>query len=190
MKRQIKKIILLIIAILGINVVNAQKCNVQGIVQYFYNDYIGFRADLGAEVLFIKYSSTNKAPNIKKWNAYQDLIDKYIIYRKCMAWFSEEESSKKSGFKKEYIDSLETLSMELLEETLIYEDKNMIKYSTVVDDSGKYSINIPYGTYYVLIKSKHRRLPTVLEAINRQRMFRVVLNSPTKIISYDFDMLR
>lgn len=190
MKRQIKKITLLIIAILGISSASAQTCNVQGIVQYFYNDYIGFRPDLGAEVLFIKYSSANKAPNIKKWNAYQDLFDKYFIYREYMAWHSEAESSKVSGFKKEYIDSLQTLGLELLEETLIYEDKNMIKYSTIVDASGKYSINIPYGTYYVLIKSKNRQFQTALEAINRQRMFRVVLNSPTKIINYDFDIPR
>lgn len=167
---------------------HAQQCNVQGVIQYFYNDYFGFRPDIGAEVLFIKYSSTKKIPKRETWETYQGLIDKLIKYEKARHYFDEATSEELSGFKKEYGDSIQTLSAKLWLETTEYEDNNMVKYSTIVDASGRYNISIPFGTWYVLIKSKNRKLPTILENENRYQMIRVVLNNPTKIISYDFDI--
>lgn len=184
-----KTFILLMFSCLCLTI-KAQQCNVQGVIQYFYNDFIGFKPDRGAEILFVKYSSSHKIPKIKKWDAYQTLVDNWIKYEKLRHTLSKADSEKYSGFKEEYVDSTLALSGELLSETWKYEENNMIKYSAVVDASGKYSISLPYGTYYIWIKSKNRKLPTLLENKQRQRMIRVVLNSPTKVISYDFDIPR
>ena len=55
-----KKIfIILLFTIIYIDA-SAQNCKVQGVIQYYHNDYLGYRPDLGAEVMFIKYSSTYK----------------------------------------------------------------------------------------------------------------------------------
>lgn len=168
----------------------AQQCNVQGVIQYFHNDYVGFRPDTGAEVMFVKYSSTHKIPKKKIWEAYQTLVDNWIKYEEINNTLNRADSEKYSGYKEEYADSMLMLSSKLLLETWEYEENNQIRYSTVVDASGKYSISVPYGTYYVWIKSNNRKLPTLLEKEHRQRMVRVVLNSPTKVISYDFDIPR
>ena len=151
---------------------------------------MGYKPDAGAEVHFLKYSSKYKSPDRKKWDAYQELVDNWIKYEKYIKVFDKKKTEEVSGFKREYKDSLQTLAAELLFETGEYESRNMIKYSTVVDDSGKYNISIPYGIYYVWIKSKNRKILTLLEYGNRQRMIRVDLKSPTKIISYDFDIVR
>lgn len=184
-----KTFILLMFSCLCLTI-KAQQCNVQGVIQYFYNDFIGFKPDTGTEILFVKYSSSHKIPKIKKWEAYQTLVDNWIKYEKLRHTLSKADSEKYSGFKEEYVDSTLALSGELLSETWKYEENNMIKYSAVVDASGKYSISLPYGTYYIWIKSKNRKLPTLLENKQRQRMIRVVLNSPTKVISYVFDIPR
>ena len=109
--------------------VQAQQCNVQGVIQYFYNDYIGFKPDIGAEVMFIKYSSAHKIPKRNTWENYQGLIDGWIKYEKLRHYFSRSEAEIGSGFKEEYGDSIQMLSAQLLLETWEYEEKNMIKYS-------------------------------------------------------------
>ena len=90
---------------------------------------------------------------------------------------------KRQAFKSvdEYSKYLENNISEAIE-------KGLVKYTTIVNGSGMYEISVPYGIYYVLIKSKNRKLPTVLEYKNRYYMKRVNLNSPTQIISFDFDI--
>lgn len=186
-----KKFLFVSIMLLSVSIgMNAQRCTVQGVIRYFYNDYIGFQPDNGTEIHFIKYSSTHKIPDRKKWDNYQDLVDKWIMFKKYRQHLNLNESLELSEYKEEYEDSIQTLGTLLLLETIDFEDKNLIKYSTIVDNSGKYSISVPYGIYYVWIKSKNRKLATLLEYKNRQRMIRVNLKSPTKVISYDFDILR
>ena len=186
-----KKFLFIAVLLLGNCIcTNAQQCKVQGVVQYFYNDFFGFKPDTGAEVLFIKYSSKYKVPTRKKWESYQSMTEKmikYSVYRKDL---SRDDAMHHSGFKPEYMDSIKALAPELLLERVLIEEEGLAKYSTIVDASGKYEISVPYGTYYILIKSKNRKLPTLLEFQNRVYMVRTVLNSPTKIISYDFDITR
>ena len=186
-----KKFLFIAVLLLGSSIcMHAQKCNVQGIVQYFYNDHFGFKPDTGAEVLFVKYSSKHKVPNRNKWESYQSMTEKmikYSVYRKNL---SRDDAMFHSRYKPEYMDSIRTLGAELFLEKIVIEQEGLVKYSTVVDASGKFDISVPYGTYYILIKSKNRELPTALEYNNRLYMVRTVLNSPTKIISYDFDIPR
>ena len=168
----------------------AQKCNVQGIVQYYYNDYIGFRADTGSEVYFIKYSSVHKVPTRQKWEKYQDMVEKRIKYTMLHRYLNRDEAEQHSGYKQEFEDSIQTLGGELLLERLLIEEEGLAKYTAVVDASGKYEISVPYGTYYILIKSKNRKIMTPLEALNRYHMERVVLKSSTKVVSFDFNIIR
>lgn len=166
----------------------AQQCKVQGIVQYYHNEYIGHRADLGAEVMFIKYSSTHKIPDRKKWETYQDLVEKWIKAAYYQKYFSTAEACKNAGFNLEDKKTIQALGLELSVEKDKAIEKGLVKYTTIVNGSGMYEISVPYGIYYVLIKSNNRELPTVLEYKNRYHMQRVHLNSPTQIISFDFDI--
>lgn len=168
-------------------VLSAQNCKVTGIVRYFYNDFIGYKPDTGAEVMFFKYNNKYKMPNIEKWDKYQTLMDNRRKYQYYLKYFSVKDSEEKSGFKESYTDSILALSAELLiEKEVIVE--TMIEYSTVVDASGKYEIDVPYGTYYVLFKSANRNINTLLENENKYYMIKVNLNSKTKILSLDFEL--
>ena len=184
-----KKIFILLFCCLCLTS-KAQQCNVQGIIQYYYNDYIGYKPDIGAEVMFIKYSSTHKIPNRSKWEKYQNLVDKWIKFRYLRKHFNFNDALNKVGLNECDKDTIQNLGVELANEKNNIIEKNLVKYTTIVDATGKYSITIPYGTYYILIKSRNRKFPTVLEYENRYHMERVKLNSPTQIVSFDFDILR
>lgn len=185
------KKILLVVLLFGISTcLNAQKCNVQGVIQYFYNDYVGFKPDVGSEIMFIKYSSTHKVPNRQKWETYQSLVEKWIEFGKSRKYLDRSKALEYSGYKQGDKDSIQALGAELFLERITIEEEGLVKYTTVVGASGKYEISVPYGTYYILVKSKNRKLATALEYFNRYYMQRVVLNSPTKIVSYDFDIYR
>lgn len=188
MKLKIKCILITVFMFLSCEYIAAQNCDVQGVVRYFYNEYIGYKADIGAEVMFIKYNSKYKIPQIKNWINYQTLLDnrrKYLKYRK---YCNVEESEKVSGFKEEYVDSILSLSRILLIEKEKIINNGIVKYSAVVDGTGKYSLKVPMGTYYVLFKSANRNLNTYLEKDNKYYMIRVELNSPAKILSFDFEL--
>ncbi len=169
---------------------SAQQCKVQGVIQYYHNDYLGYRPDLGAEVMFIKYSPTYKIPDRQTWETYQSLIDKWINFGELRRYYGETISYEKSGLKISDKDIIQELGVKLTVEKDNIIEKGLVKYTTIVNSTGMYDISVPYGTYYVLIKSKNRKFPTALELNNRYRMIRVVLNNPTKVISYDFDFLR
>ena len=185
-----KRILLFTFAIFYLNTafVMAQNCNVQGIVRYFFNDYIGYKPDTGAEVMFIKYSKKYQIPKIKVWNNYQEMMDNWRKYKKSRKYFNVEDSERRSGFKEEYKDSILTMSGLLMLERDEIIEKGLVKYSTVVDATGKYSISIPIGTYYILFKSSNRQQGTLLETKNRYYMTRVKLTTSTKVLSYDFDI--
>ena len=40
-------------------------CQVSGVVRFEYNDYIGYRPDLGAEVYFIPKSANDTIPHLR-----------------------------------------------------------------------------------------------------------------------------
>ena len=167
---------------------NAQQCRVQGIVQYYYNEYIGYKADCGAEVMFIKYSSALKLPTRSTWETYQDLVDRWIKASYYYKHFGLKEACEKADFKKEDRNTIQELGLKLAVEKNSAIENGLVKYTTIVDGGGMYDITVPYGIYYILIKSKNRNLPTVLEHENRYQMIRVDLKSPTKVISYDFNI--
>ena len=58
----------------------------------------------------------------------------------------------------------------------------------LVDNSGKYELELPYGEYYVIAKSKNRsRSFSTTEKEGRILVKEVVISKPTTILSFDFD---
>ena len=184
MKRKLFFLFLLFVPIIGIS---QSTCKLEGIVRYFYNDYFGHRPDLGAEVMIIKPIIKDTIPNYENWDNYQTLMDNWHKYEYLRKYFGVDECEKRTGFKESYKDSILYLSGVCLIDKTKIENRNLIKYTTLVDNTGKYSITIPYGTYYILIRSKNRKQNTLLEYEGRTRLEKIKVNSPTKIFSYDFD---
>ena len=167
----------------------------QGVVRYYYNDTFKYRPDLGAEVKFIPKTKQDTIPSCDKWDEYETKSHKVVNYLLGVAEF------KKEGIYSSYADSeirniykvgdddinrVKTLSEELFLEVLIM--ANSTEYVTIVDNSGLYSISLPYGDYYVVMKSANRERPFMVDLLGRMYVKEVSINSATKVISHDFDL--
>ena len=60
---------------LNITYAIAQKCKVQGVVRYEFNDYVGYKADIGAEINFIAKEDADSL-NVLHWDEYEKLAKK------------------------------------------------------------------------------------------------------------------
>lgn len=169
-------------------------CKVQGVVRYFYNDTFGYKADLGAEVRFIPKTEKDTIPNCEKWEEYETKSNKVVEFLKVAAEWKEEgiyylgESQLRALHKVTPSDEerVKKLSQELFEEVvmLMKHEDNMC----LVDNTGMYSIELPKGEYYVVMRSKNRDRPLMAELVGRIYVKEVNLNSSTKVISHDFDL--
>ena len=191
-----RKFYFLLVFILCYGVSSAQStCKVQGVVRYYYNDTFKYRPDLGAEVKFIPKTKQDTIPSCDKWDEYETKSHKVVNYLLGVAEF------KKEGIYSSYADSeirniykvgdddinrVKTLSEELFLEVLIM--ANSTEYVTIVDNSGLYSISLPYGDYYVVMKSANRERPFMVDLLGRMYVKEVSINSATKVISHDFDL--
>ncbi len=167
---------------------HAQSCRVQGVVRYYHNDYYGWKPDVGAEVWVVP---KNKKYPTKLWLHYQDQCEKWLLYRKLAQHvYGHQKSLEESGFVGE--DSLLALSLECLVQRIYVEnpDNKCIVKQALITGDGFYSINIPYGRYYIICKSANRRRGTMLEHENRYYICEVNLNSGSKILNIDFDIDR
>lgn len=92
-----------------------------------------------------------------------------------------------SGFVGE--DSLLTLSGEVLLQRIYIEnaDNKCILKQALITGDGTYTMNVPYGRYYIICKSANRKRNTLLEKNNRFYIYEVTLNSSSKILNFDFD---
>ena len=190
-----KKIIFLLMFILCYGITQAQNtCKVQGVVRYFYNDTFGYKADLGAEIRFIPKTQNDTIPNCGKWAEYETKSNKVVKFLVAAAEYKKEgiyylgENALRELYKVTPSDEeqVKKLSQELFDEViklLEYED-NMC----LVDNTGMYSIELPKGEYYVVMRSKNRDRPMLAELTGRIYVKEVLLNSCTKVISYDFDL--
>ena len=72
-------------------IINAQECNIQGVVQYEYNDYIGYKIDTGSEIGVV---SVKKALELgvvaEDWRNYEKLAKQYMKY---LSWKNDDELS-------------------------------------------------------------------------------------------------
>lgn len=167
---------------------NAQNCNLKGVVKYEYNDYVGYKIDEGAEIYII---STNNAEgvNAQTWLEYERLAKGYMRYLKYqndddIRYLGDATIRRFAEFSKSQESSLKELDKKCFEQHAFI--TNNAEYIELVDGTGKYALQLPYGEYYVLVKSKNRERPLVTELTGRVLVEKVKIDKPSKILSFDF----
>ena len=133
---------------------------VSGTVTYFYNDFIGYKPDIGATV----YVTTAEC----------DLLSDYL---------DEAELSNITG---EPIDSvLEVNTYKLFYKIL----EDSLVATTSVNGLGEYTIDLPEGNYRLIFKSVGRKRLNLIEVGGRVEIERVkVEGEKTTNESVEFDM--
>ena len=162
-----KKICILLALILCCGAVQAQSnCKVQGVVRYFYNDFVGYRADLGAEIRFIPVTPQATIPNCDKWSDYywkSHTVISYLIkveeWKDECIYYGDNKKTLQSlyGVDDEYMEKFSQLSSDLIPEVTPLLERD--EYMCLVDNSGMYLIELPQGEYYGVMKSANRKRP-------------------------------
>ncbi len=191
-----RKICILLAFILCYGMAQAQNtCKVQGVVRFYYNDTFKYRPDLGAEIRFIPKTKQDTIPNCDKWDEYETKSRKVINYLLSVSKMKDNGTfymmDDTEGFlrknwdvTKEDENRVTQLSEELFKEVIALLEHD--KYMSVVDNSGMYNITLPYGEYYVVMKSANRDRPLMAEILGRMYVKKVKLDGATKVISHDF----
>lgn len=187
-KTVMKRILLFTFAIFYLNTafIMAQKCNLQGIVRYKYNEYLEYKIDVGAEIRIIEVHEA-KAVIRTLWQKYDKLASIMVNYLSLKKKSSTDDDTirKLTGFSKERETELNELSAKCYEQ---YIDNWLIApYMGVIDSSGRYSIELPYGSYFVFVQSANRTRPSISEQAGRLILERVTIDKPTQILSFDFE---
>lgn len=179
-----KKSVLLLFVLFALGA-NAQECKLKGFVRYKHNDYVGYRADAGAEV-YVLSSQNNRYLKKVSWDAYEAYAEQYVKYLEVkndpdvpkgyLSLFTSWSVSDK--------DNLDRLDKECLDQYM--KSIDTFEDIALIDESGKYEFQLPYGEYYILVVSKNRDRPTLLEISSRKMLYKVKLNQPAKILSIDF----
>lgn len=176
---------LIIVASMGLN---AQECNVKGVVKYKYNDYVGYKIDEGAEIYVLSKQKADSI-DIQIWQEYEKIAKNYMRY---LSYKKDDDIRYLDDATIRSFAEFSTLSESRLKELdkdifkqYVYFIENA-KYLEVVDGSGKYSLKLPYGEYFILAKSKNRERPLLSELTGRVLIKEVTVNKPTKIVSFDF----
>lgn len=165
-----KLLFLAVVLFTSIFSLNAQNAKLKGIVQYQYNDHVGYKVDIGAEVYVISKQNAPSSFNISEWNEYEKSA---IVSIKYWDYINEPADA----FTK--LDPLCAKQLKLAMEC--------IEDIALVDSSGKYELELEYGTYYIIAKSKNRnRSFSITENNSRILVKEVVINKPITILSFDF----
>ena len=167
---RVSKILLIPILTLICGNILAQSCKLKGIVQYKFNDNIGYKIDVGAEVYIV---SENKLPNlnIKTWEEYENAA---LVSIKYWEYLNEPAGT---------FPQLDQLCKKQLDEaSQLFEDVSL------VDASGNYQFTLPYGDYYIFAISQNRNRPfSLTEKEKRVIGKKVKLDKPIKVLSINFD---
>lgn len=173
-----------------------KNCNVTGAIRYHFNDYQGYKPDLGAEIRFVPIQSVDSI-HLKDWRSFESKAHSIIMAKISIRDLENDgiymDSSKRNLFYNNYgvSESDEAKLMKLNREILYPEYQkleNAAEYVALIDTNGTYNLTLPRGKYYVLIKSKNRTRSSYLTDITGcVHVEEVDLSSPTKILSYDFD---
>lgn len=168
------------------------KCNISGIIRYLYNDHIGYKVDLGAEIYVIKKKQL--LFDMPLLNLYEKLAKEKINHLKLKEsvkddyLVSESDIIKFSNFSEVDERRLNEIDSSIFDNyTKVITTKGIITQSILIDSSGKYNITLPYGEYYFVFISKNRKRPTLTEITGRKHIEVISINQPQKFVSYDFD---
>lgn len=167
---------------------NAQECNVKGVVKYEYNDYVGYKIDEGAEIYVLSKQKADSI-DIQIWQEYEKIAKNYMRYLRYkngddISYLGDETIRGFAGFSTSSESRLNELDKKCLHQYFYFVEN--AEYIEVVDGSGKYSLKLPYGEYFILAKSKNRERPLVSELTGRVLIEEATVNKPTKIVSFDF----
>ena len=151
--------------LLFVGLVTLTSCNkpigtVSGTVTYFYNDFIGYKPDVGATV----YVTTSEC----------DLLSDYL---------DEAELSSITG---EPIDSILEINTYRMYYKIL---KDSLVATTNVNGLGEYTIDLPEGNYRLIFKSVGRKRLNIVEIGGKIEVERVkVEGKKTTNKSVNFDM--
>ena len=168
----------------------AQKCKVQGVVRYKYNDYIRYKEDIGAEISFIAKADADSL-NISHWDEYGRLAQKQsahkILAKSVESSYAANEDVIRSVSKFSVNDEARLKKLDEICLAEYLRGVTLSSYVGLVDNSGKYEVEIPYGEYYVIAKSANRKRSTLTEITGRILFKEIQIDKPMKILSFDFD---
>ena len=184
-----KKMFLLVAILFATTIgLNAQNCNLKGVVKYEYNDYVGYKIDEGAEI-YVVSAKNAECINAQTWLEYERLAEGYMRYLKYqkdddIRCLDDATIRRFAEFSVSSENSLKELDKECFEQCAFIKDN--AEYIELVDGTGKYALQLPYGEYYILVKSKNRERPLVTELTGRVLVEKVKIDKPSKILSFDF----
>ncbi len=202
----------------GITLSGFPQAKISGVVTYYFNEYQGNKADIGASVILIDSSSvTNFDYNLYEKFHYGEFYQK--MYFETMELYESYSSAlEKTKKGKKYDEDRETFKrgMEGTAKDMKRHKAEMEKYGydtpeksakiavdlymqllkldedlpkKTVDSNGNYSINIEPGVYYVYIKSKNRPGLTMPELGGKIYIKKVKISENSdKDVSYNFDL--
>lgn len=168
---------------------NVQKQNgkITGSVRYKYNDYQGFKTDVGAVVYALPVEALQDIASYEDIKKYEDLAGKKTQY---LLAIKELDGNKTLAFmSSHYYESddkiLEELDSKMV--NLIAALKSKKVNMALIDAGGTYTMELPYGEYFIVFKSKNRERPTVSELTGRFHVEKILLNTLTELVECDFD---
>ena len=155
-----KLLFLLFIGLVTLNSCDKPIGTVSGTVTYFYNDFIGYKPDVGATV--------------------------YVTTAECDSLSDYLDEAELSNITGEPIDSiLEFNTYRMLSKIL----KDSLVATTNVNGLGEYTIDLPEGNYRLIFKSVGRKRINLVEVDGRVEVERVkVEGKKTTNESVNFDM--
>ncbi len=166
-----------------------QQCNLQGIVKYEYNDHVGYMVDVGAEIGIVPVSKAVGIIFPNMWKLYEDLASRRTTY---VMWKNDDELVLYSDDNLRYLAKFTSKDESLLNETAprimsqYVEISQLFEYLALVDSSGKYSVTLPYGEYYIVVKSASRKRDILPELTGRLLLRTIKIDRPAKIESFEF----
>ena len=184
MKRMVLLITLIVITS---GTIYAQKCNLQGVVRYKHKEHLGYKIDVGAEVRIIEVHEA-KVVIRTLWQRYDKLASNmmnYLSLKEEANGLDDDAIRRLANFSKENEIELKELSSKCLKQYV--DNESIAPYMSLIDSSGKYSIELPYGSYFVFVKSANRTRPSIAELAGRLILERVTIDKPTQVLSFDFD---
>lgn len=90
-----------------------------------------------------------------------------------------------SGYSKERENKLDSITTHLIGKYTLAKD-DYVNLS-IIDNSGKYSMSVPYGEYIVVFKSKNRTRLQLFELSGRLHFESINANKQTLLVSCEFD---
>ena len=186
-----KHYLLTLIALLCVPMLYAQEqqqCNLQGIIKYEYNDYEGYKTDIGAEVGIVPVSKANML-EFSKWEIYEDLAKRrttYVLWKndEDLRLYGDENLRRMTKFSHTDEEKLNSILQDIM--TQYIESSKLFEYIGLVDSSGKYAITLPYGEYYIFAKSANRTRLLLPEINGRLMLKKVKIDRPAQIVSFEF----